>query len=719
MVRHTWILGLVLLASLPSGADPRPTSAPAAAAPAAPSPILPMDGHARSSVAGAADDANEPEELRALREWELATFPIGVTPPPAPPRPADLSSLLRPDGAARTAGLPDALTSRAPSAPRRAAEGDADTTWLQGLTMPDLPFRWDDNVLYYLKFWKNDPRGRAIMTAWLRRLGRYAPMIRRVLRAEGLPEDLVYVAMIESSYDPTARSSVGATGLWQLMPRAGEIYGLEQNHWVDERRHPERSTRAAAAFFRDLNRRFGDWDLVLAAYHMGYGALLQSIRKYNCNDYWQLARIEAGLPYETTYYVPKILAAALVGRNPERFGFGAVAPEAERAAEVVEVPSSLDLATLARAAGTTRDEIATFNPHLLRGRTPPVTGPYRVLGPAGKAQALLAALPRLRPELRRWARYTPRFGETLAMVAHRFRTTVRAIAELNGMDDDDVLRPATVLVVPAVDTPRADARPGETPVVSVPPRRFTYTGRRRVFYSVLRGDTTRQIASFFGVTTDDLRQWNAIEPDARLQEGMVLQVFVPGRVDLSRAVVMTDRQVRILVQGTDEFFDYQESQRGRRRIRYSVQQGDTLQSIGRRFGLSLGSMARINRVERDVVLEPGRTLIVYAPATRSTAGAAAANAAASTEAQPAPAAPPPAAPQTGQTAETPQAAAAEPASAAPASSANDVQDGDAAGPTTQPAADEAIAAPPEETSDDAVRRGSTSQSPGADSPPSS
>lgn len=612
MVRISRIAGAaLLLASPPSWADE-------GSAPVQPAAVLPSDGRARTSISGAAspDEAvHEPEELRVLREWELSTFPLAAVPVAPPPLPADLASLLR-----SPSGGPDALTSRAPSARPSAAQGaTTDTAWLADLAMPDVPFRWDENVLYYLNFWKNDPRGRSIMATWLRRLGRYGPMIRRILRSEGLPEDLVYVAMIESSYDPTARSPVGAMGLWQLMPRAGEIYGLEQSHWVDERRHPERSTRAAAAFFRDLYRRFGDWDLVLAAYHMGYGALLTSIRKYNCNDYWQLGRFEAGLPYETTYYVPKILAAALVGRNPERFGFGDVRPDAERAAELVDVPASLDLATLARAAGSTREELALYNPHLLRGRTPPVTGPYRVLVPTGKGATLSAALPRLRPEMRRWARYTPRFGESLAMVAHRFRTTAETLASYNGMAADDPIRYGTALVVPAIETPRADESPTEPPVVSVPQRRFTYPSRRRVFYAVRRGDAAREIASFFGVTPDELRQWNAIEPEARLQEGMVLQVFVPSRVDLARAVVMTERQVRILVQGSDEFFDYHEALRGRRRIRYTVQAGDTLPALARRFDLSVGSLARINRVEREVALEPGRTLIVYAP--RAAAGA--------------------------------------------------------------------------------------------------
>ncbi|MBI2893386.1 MAG: LysM peptidoglycan-binding domain-containing protein [Deltaproteobacteria bacterium] len=585
---------------------------------------LTTDARARSAIAGEAIEpdgaASESEELRILREWESRTFgPLGAG-SRRPELPAELAFPPRLDELRRQEDQPDALTSRTPPLPEgRAAGSPSDAAWLQGLQMPDLPFRWDENVLYYLDFWKNDPRGHAIMAGWLRRIGRYGPMIRRILRAERLPEDLLYVAMIESSFDPSARSPVGAMGLWQLMPRGGEVYGLAQNHWIDERRDPERSTRAAAAFLSDLYRRFGTWDLALAGYHMGYAALLKAIRKYNSNDYWALARMEAGLPYETTYYVPKILAAALVGRNPERFGLDQVQLDAERGADVVELPASCDFGTLARAVGCGRDEIAELNPHLLRGRTPPVQGVYRARIPAGKRATFEAALSRLRPELRRYGRYVPRFGDTLEIIARRHRVTRRALAELNGLAEDARVPAELVLVVPAVPQLAPDPSAEEPPVATVPAQRFTYTGRRRVFYTVVPGDTASAVAAFFGASAEELRQWNAIEPEARLQPGMVLQLFVPTRVDLTRAVVLTERQVRVLVQGTDEFFDYHERLRGRRRIRYTVREGDTLQSIGQRFELSVGSLARINRVERNAALEAGRTLIVYAPARLATA----------------------------------------------------------------------------------------------------
>jgi peptidoglycan lytic transglycosylase D len=661
-------------------------------------PPLATDEHARGAISGEPisqdDSASESEELRELREWETRTFaPLGAA-SRRPDLPPDLALPEHRDEVHRQEDMPDALTSQTPDLPETRAEGTTDTAWLQNLQMPDLPFRWEQNVLYYLDYWKNDPHGHAIMATWVRRLGRYAPMIRRVLRSEGLPEDLLYVAMIESSFDPTARSAVGAVGLWQLMPRGGEIYGLAQDHWLDERRDPERSTRAAALFLKDLYRRFGSWDLALAAYHMGYAALLKAIRKYNSNDYWALSRLEAGLPFETTYYVPKILAAALVGRNPGAFGFGP-AIDAERRGDLVEVPSTCDVGTLARAAGCTRDEIAALNPQLLHGRTPPVPGIFLVRVPAGKRATFEASLPRLRPELRRFTRYVPRFGDTLDLIAHRYRTSRRTLAELNGLAEDAGARPDLVLVVPAVQQLAPDPTPDEPPVATVPAQRFTYAGRRRVFYTVVTGDTAAGVATFFGVSGQELRQWNTIEPAARLQPGMVLQLFVPSRVDLSRAVVMTERQVRVLVQGTDEFFEYHEELRGRHRIRYVVREGDTLQSIGQRFDLSVGSLARINRIDRDLVLEPGRTVIVYAPQ-----GAEAAPVTAPTHPE-APASSP--APAPGPSPGPPPPAAATPPPTEPAPAA--------AAPDPAPAA-----ATLPETSDDAQRRGSPGQDPVADPP---
>src|SRR5690606_23448553 len=156
------------------------------------------------------------------------------------------------------------------------------------LELPDLPVRWTPTLIDYLLFYKDDPRGRAIMEGWLAAQGRYRDLIASELRKAKLPEDLMYVAMIESGYDPTTKSPAGAVGLWQFMPSGAHIYGLREDRWIDERRDPLRATRAVVDFWKDLYQRFGDWDIALAAFNAGYGALLRSIARFNTNDFYQL-----------------------------------------------------------------------------------------------------------------------------------------------------------------------------------------------------------------------------------------------------------------------------------------------------------------------------------------------------------------------------------------------------------------------------------------------
>ncbi len=559
-----------------------PTTASGAATPAAP------------SMAGVSGD--ESEELRALRlaEQALEGEPgEGVQP------------LV-------SGEMPEALTSDViPATPPRAL-GERDLSALQGLVLPDLPVRWDARVVEYLRFFKDDARGRALMAGWLRRVPRHERGIREALRAAAVPEDLLYVAMVESGFDPVARSGVGAVGMWQFVQGTGEEYGLRRDHWVDARMSPEAATAAAARYLGDLHRRFGSWELALAAYNMGYGALLRAIRKYNTNDFWTLASVEAGLPFETTLYVAKIMACAVVGRNPARFGFGAVPVESDRPLTTVEVPGGMLVSVLARAADLGATDLARMNPELRRGRTPPGDAAFRLRVPADRADAFVRQLPRVRGARPTERPYVVRFGETLDDVAARFRTTTSALVRTNELEDARV-RVGFTLMVPDV-APREPAA-AEPPVVTVPDQRFSYAGRRRVFYRVAEGDETAEIARFFGVTLDDLRRWNGVEPTATLQRGMFLQLFVPASRDLSRALVLAEGDARVLVVGSDEFFDYHEAQRGRVRIRYRVRSGDTVASVARGFDLSPGSLARINRFDRSATLRVDQEIVVYAPRT--------------------------------------------------------------------------------------------------------
>lgn len=545
-------------------------------------------------------DGDESPELRALRLAEQEIFggqPLAPVPDAA--------------GAVRVSDGPAAVTS---DTPRRAAEtpqSSRDLSWLRGLTLPDIPVRWDERVIRYLEYFRNDPRGRDFIRGWLRRVDRYGPMIRRVLREQGLPQDLIFVAMVESGFDPTARSHAGAAGMWQFVPGTGEELGLEIDHWVDLRLDPERSTVAAGRYLTMLHDRFGTWELAFAAYNMGYGALLRSIRKYNSNDYWELAHLESGLPFETNLYVSKILACAIVAHNRARFGLGELELEAPIRWETVQVPGGVSLGVVARAAGSDAQTLRALNPALRRGRTPPGSERFAVRIPAGSGERFA----------RRWARVRPshpvertrvlRFGESLADLARDHGTTEDTIRELNGVEADERVGAGTALLVPE-GRRRGREAPSEPPVIAVPDGPRAIEGRVRVFYRVTRGDDLAEIARFFRVRPDAVRQWNAIDPDASLQSGMFLQLFVPREVDLSRAVVITPDEARVLVIGSEEFFAHHEDQNGRLRFRYRVQPGDTLSHIGQRFGIRVASLARINQIAQSSTLHPGDELIVYA-----------------------------------------------------------------------------------------------------------
>lgn len=508
-------------------------------------------------------------------------------------------------------GAPDALTSDAPPARLERAEGaPVDLGFLKELKLPSLPVRWDSRVIEYLLYFKNDRRGRDLAIAWLKRVERYGPMIRRVMAEHSLPHDLQFVAMIESGYDPLAHSAADARGMWQFVKQAAQFYGLRVDHWVDERLDPERSTQAAALFMRDLYDRFGSWELSFAAYNMGYAGLLRSMRKYNSNDYWMLSHLEAGMPFETSLYVAKITAMAIVANNPERFGFGNLTREAPLSLSKVEVAPGTGLRAVASAAGMDVEQLKALNPHLLRGRVPPGEQLVRVYVPRDKYDAFAKRWSKSH-EPAAYVSYVLRFGETLEEVARRHNVSPAKLRQINDLKEETKVKAGFPLLVPgSAAPPKASPEPL---VATVPAKAFRYEGRRRVFYRVAAQDSPESIARFFEVTVDELCAWNSLTPSASLQSNMLLQLFVVPDLDLGKALVFAPDQVRILTVGSDEFFDYHETQRGRVRVRYRVQPGDSLTKIGERFELSAGSIGRINQFGSNKELRADDWIIVYVP----------------------------------------------------------------------------------------------------------
>jgi len=618
-------IGMAVLATS-AWAAPSRSSSPAASADnaAAPGADVQESPAERKAVRGTPvddSDANESPELREVHRFEEQAFPRFGAPDLQDVEPDDAALPLPPGLPGRWGGTGDIPRQmRSPEVPNRGdkAGASARPAWAQALTLPEIPVRWAPQVVRFLDYFKSDPRGHAIMASWLRKMERFRALFETVLARNELPKDLIYLAMVESGFEPGATSNKSAGGVWQFMPGVARAYGLEVSHWVDGRRDPERAAEAAARYLKDLYVRFGSWHLAFAAYNAGYGAILRSISRYNTNDYWELGRHESGLPWETTLYVPKILAAAIVGHNRAAFGFANVAADPPWAYDTIQVPAGTAFATLARSAGTNAEVIAALNPELLRDRVPPDRGLCPVRIPQGSAGVYAQAVTQLRKSGDRVETLVLRFGDTLESVAKARGVSVRELKRMNGVGDSAELRGGTTILVPArAGAPAPVANAGDevddTILVAVPERASASSGGERVFYRTRDGDTLDEIADVFNVRVDDLVAWNNLDPDAKLQPKLVLQVFVRDGFDRATVALLDPEKVRVVTLGSQEFLELETARRGKTRLQYTARAGDTLAKIAKRYGLAPGDLARVNRLATTVELGEGQKIVVYSP----------------------------------------------------------------------------------------------------------
>jgi membrane-bound lytic murein transglycosylase D len=348
-------------------------------------------------------------------------------------------------------------------------------------------------------------KGRKEMQRWLGRSGRYRPMIERILAEEGLPSQLFYLAVIESGLNPNAYSRAHACGMWQFISSRARMYGLRVDWWVDERRDPEKATRAAAAYLKDLHEMFGCWELALAGYNSGEGRVARAQKKRpSCEDFWCL-----DLPRETENFVPKFIAAALIGEDPEAFGFTAGSGGPPLAYDSIEVADATDLQVIARGAGTTAEQIRELNPALRRWCTAPEGAPTLVRVPPGSAERCRTALASIPVDERvTWRRHRVSRGETLSGIARQYGTSVRAIQTVNDIGNPHRIRSGQYVIIPI--------GPADSPVAPGLGETFAYT--------VSRGDTITSIARRFGKRTQDVLKWNGLGWKSRIYPGDVITI---------------------------------------------------------------------------------------------------------------------------------------------------------------------------------------------------
>ena len=375
----------------------------------------------------------------------------------------------------------------------------------------DLPLVINDQVAGYIGVFSQSETFRKHMAASLQRVGKYRGLIQSVLKEEGVPQDLIYLAVAESGFQPQAiNAHSGAGGMWQFMTYTGPEYGLTRNGFYDYRFDPEKSSRAYAQYIKKLYAQFGDWYLAMAAYDWGPGAVQRAVQRTGYADFWELYRRNA-MPAETRAYVPKILAAVIMAKNPEKYGLDKLVPSPPVIYDTVSTDYSIDLHLVADITGSTVQELVALNPSMLRLVTPKDTSFDLHIPPGTKA----LYTDRLKdiPEDRRasWRFHIVKMNETLDTIASALHAKPADIAETNGISQQDPMAIDDELVVP-VEAVASAAHPDR--------------------YRVRRGDTLVTIADSFNVSTDELRRWNSMSSSA-VKVGRTIYVAEPVRLAVS------------------------------------------------------------------------------------------------------------------------------------------------------------------------------------------
>ncbi|HXY53988.1 MAG TPA: transglycosylase SLT domain-containing protein [Nitrospirota bacterium] len=359
----------------------------------------------------------------------------------------------------------------------------------------NIPVILNDSVESQMEYFKS--RGRDIFQLWLDRSARYIPVMKDIFREKNLPEDLVYVAMIESGFNPYAVSWARAVGPWQFMPSTGKLYGLKIDWWIDERKDPIKSTQAAAEHLKDLHDLFGSWPLALASYNAGAGKVQRAVIRTRSDDFWDL-KASRFIRSETKNYVPKYMAAMIIAKNPEAYGFSLMNVAPFKYDEVV-INESTDLRLIARCAGCTYEEIKELNPEIKRWVTPPQYKDYVLRIPPGSKEAFLANFAAIPPEQKiTWERHEVTRGETLAGLARQYNTTPEAIRDINGLTKNRIT-PGKHLLIPV------DINSKAQDVSLLPPGQGA---KQQIVYRVRRGETLTKIAIKHNVSVADIREWN-------------------------------------------------------------------------------------------------------------------------------------------------------------------------------------------------------------------